>query len=40
MIRLLPGYDGVWEVTDASEVMTGNAMRVASAAEMRRRLAS
>jgi hypothetical protein len=38
MIRLLPGYGQVWEVTDASEVTVGQAMRVASAAEMRRRL--
>ena len=37
MIRMLPGYGGVWEVTDASQVTTGQAMRVASAAEMRRR---
>ena len=37
MIRMLPGYGGVWEVTDASEVTVGQAMRVATAAEMRRR---
>lgn len=36
MIRQLPGYQGVWEVTDASQVTTGEAMRVATAAEMRR----
>jgi hypothetical protein len=37
MVRMLPGYGTPWEVTDASQVMTGQAMRVASAAEMRRR---
>ena len=30
MIHMLPGYgNGPWEVTDASQVMTGQAMRVA-----------